>query len=148
MKKHVNAILLSFLLGLGLIYLTGIVIMERSNAREIHYLRHEAVLKDSIRDERLEVLETALVAVTQSLDSLEDLYIADSTAWHQERAQLTGSLWRQQKQAKTFKQAYENTKQALETQTMGRPPAQVPAPRRVYDLSPVLDDSTTTGDGH
>lgn len=141
LQRYYNALLLGSFLALVVIYLAGIVIKERSNAREIRYLRHEAVLKDSIRDEKIEALETALTVVTLGLDSLEERYVADSTTWYQERAALTGTLQQQRRQTKKFEQAYESTKRAMQYQKVTGSGLPVSKPR-VYDLSPVLGDST------
>ena len=136
MKKHINSVLLSLLLVLGICYLGVIAVKDNNVRREIHFLREQGLMKDSVSSRVTAQLQAQLTKVTYRLDSLEERYAADSTSWYQERAELKGTLWKEKKEANTYKTAYESTKKALERQ-------KIPSPARIYDLSPVLDDSTT-----
>ena len=142
--KRLNTLFFTALLGIVVVFIGWIVVHERTNAHEITLLKKQAMKKAVLSQRENRRLQKRLGQVESSLDSLLTIYVQDSVAWYQERATLKGNLRRERAEVNTFRQAYESTKKALETQSISLPVQ----PRDVYDLSPVLGDSTKSGDDY
>lgn len=133
-----NSILFLSLIMLVVIFIGVMLTLFCLNRREFDRYERRATAQAIQQHREIELLRNRTSNLEDAVDSIQTLYRHDSIVWDEERTTLKGTLWQQQKQAATFKEAYENTKKAMEKQTLS-------VPRRgpaVYDLSPVLGDST------